>query len=175
MKKLILLLVIACVSVSCDSLFELLELKVNNDLTENVEVSVPQTFGKTDVVDFTRTIDLSSGDLGEYIGKITAIEITAFNYKVIQFTGNTNGTISSGVLKFDDVQVSTITNLNISQAANKETVFQITDPTVISKLENTLLNNNSTVISLAGNASSDDGSMDFKIEVNISLIATIKE
>ena len=31
MKKLILLLVIACVSVSCDSLFELLELKVNND------------------------------------------------------------------------------------------------------------------------------------------------
>lgn len=174
MKKVTLLMFLGLLVVSCGK-FELLELEINNDLTENIEVSVPQTFGVTDAIDFAKTIDLSAGDFAEYVDKITAIEITAFNYKFTEFTGNANGTIPSGVLKFDDVLVSTINNLNISQAANNETVFQITDPTVISKLENIFLNNNSTVITLTGTALSDDGPMDFKIEVNISLIATIKE
>lgn len=175
MRKLILLFVLATITVSCGSVFELLELNVNNDLTEKIEISVPKTLGTTDAIDFTQTVDLNSGDLGEYIGKITAIQITAFNYKFIEFNGNTAGTIPSGVIKFDDTIVSTLANLNISQAANRETVFQITNPEVLKKLETTFLNNSATVITLTGDALSDDGPMNFKVEVNISLTATIKE
>ena len=67
------------------------------------------------------------------------------------------------------------TNLNISQAASAKTIFSITDATIISQLENAFVNNSSTVITLSGNALSDEGPMDFKVEVNISLTATIKE
>ncbi|WP_347173231.1 hypothetical protein [Polaribacter uvawellassae] len=175
MKKIISLVLLATLTVSCGSLFELLELKIDNDLTERIDVSIPKTAGNTGTFNLSETIDLRSGDFAEYVDKITAVKINSFTYKFIDFVGNTDGTIPSGTLKFDSTEVGTINNLNVSKAVNKETIFTISDATVISKLENAFVNNTSTVITLSGNALSDAGPMDFKVEVNISLTATIKE
>tara|TARA_R110001606_G_scaffold72659_3_gene167395 strand:- start:5336 stop:5863 length:528 start_codon:yes stop_codon:yes gene_type:complete len=175
MKKVIMIVLLATITVSCSSLLELLELKINNDLTESIDVSIPKTAGTTGTFDLTKTIDLRAGDFAQYIDKITAVKINSFTYKYKDFTGNTAGTIPSGTLKFDNTVIGTITNLNISQAASAKTIFSITDTTIISQLENAFVNNSSTVITLSGNALSDAGPMDFKVEVNISLTATIKE
>ncbi|MFN0728372.1 hypothetical protein [Polaribacter gochangensis] len=175
MKKIIVFVLLATITISCGSLFELLELKVDNDLTESIDVNVPQTAGTTGTFDLTETIDLRSGDFAEYVDKITAVKINSFTYKFKDFSGNTEGTIPSGVLKFDDTEVGTITNLNISQAVTDETIFTVSDAAVLSKLEDAFVNNTSTVITLSGNALSDAGPMDFKVEVSISLTATIKE
>jgi len=175
MKKVILLIVLATLTVSCESVLELLELKVDNDLTEDIDVNIPKTAGTTGTFDLTETVDLRAGDFAEYIDKITAVKINSFNYKFKDFVGNAAGTIPSGTLKFDNTTVGTITNLNISHAATNEIVYVISDPTVISQLETAFVNNSSTVITLKGNALSDAGPMDFKVEVNISLTATIKE
>lgn len=47
MKKVLLLVVLATLTVSCDSLFERFELKVDNDLTEDIDVNIPKTAGTT--------------------------------------------------------------------------------------------------------------------------------
>jgi hypothetical protein len=175
MKKIILLVVLATLTVSCGSLFELLELKVENNLTESIDASVPRTSAAAEAFNLTETLDLRAGDFAEYVDKITAVKINTFNYKFKDFTGNVNGVITSGTLKFDSTVVGTITNLNISQAATAGTVFEITDATVLSQLENAFVNNSSTTITLAGEVISEAGSMNFKVEVNISLTATVKE
>ena len=166
---------LATLTVSCGSLFELLELKVENDLTEDIVANVPQTSATAESFNLTETLDLRSGDFAEYVDKITAVKINTFNYKYKDFTGNANGVVISGALKFDGVVVGTITNLNISQEATAGTVFEITDANVLSQLEDAFVNNSSTTITLSGNVLSEAGPMDFKVEVNISLTATVKE
>ena len=175
MKKIIVLFVLATLTVSCGSLFELLELNVENDLTEDIVASVPQTSATAEAFNLTKTLDLRSGDFAEYVDKITAVKINTFNYKYKDFTGNENGKIVSGTLKFDDVVIGTITDLNISQAATAGTVYEITDTAVLSQLENAFVNNSSTTITLSGEVLSEGDAMNFKVEVNIKLTATVKE
>ncbi len=175
MKKIIVLFVLATLTVSCGSLFELLELNVENDLTEDIVASVPQTSATAEAFNLTKTLDLRSGDFAEYVDKITAVKINTFNYKYKDFTGNENGKIVSGTLKFDDVVIGTITDLNISEAATAGTVFEITDAAILSQLENAFVNNSSTTITLSGEVLSEGDTMNFKVEVNIKLTATVKE
>jgi hypothetical protein len=174
MKKVFVFILLATVAVSCAN-YELFELKVDKDLTETFEINIPKTSGVIGIFNLTKTIDLHSGDFAEYLGKVTEIKINSLTYKFKDFTGNTLGTIPSGSLKFDNTIFSTVTGLNLSHAVNSEEVFAVTNPTVINELEKTLLNSNSTIITLSGNALSDVSSMGFKVEVNISLTATIKE
>lgn len=175
MKKVILLVALATLTVSCESLFELLELKVDNDLTESIDVSIPQTAGATGTFNLTKTLDLRAGDFAQYVDKITAVKINSFSYKFKDFTGNTAGTIPSGTLKFDNTVVGNETNINVSDAVNTKKVFPILDPIVLGKLEEAFVNNSSTTITFSGNALSDAGQMGFKVEVSISLTATIRE
>ncbi len=175
MKKTIVLLLLAAVTVSCASLDELLELNVNNNLTESVAFNIPQTQGTTVSYSRSETLDLTTGDLAQYVDKITAIKINSLTYKFKDFVGNTAGMISAGTLKLDNTVVSSITNLNVSQAVNEETVFTISDSMILNQLESTLLNNSSATLLLSGDALSDAGAMDFKVEVTINLTATIKE
>ncbi len=175
MKKVFFLLCISFVLYSCDSLNELLELNVNNDLTENIDVSVQQTNGTAEAFDLSETTDLNSGDLAEYKGKIKAIKINKFTYKFKSFTGNAAGTIPTGTLKFDDVVVDIMKNFNVSQAATAGTIFEIDDASILSKIEQAFLNNNTATIKLFGNVLSDAGNMNFTVEVFMNLTATIKD
>ena len=135
MKKVFSLVLIAIFITSCGSLEELLELNVNNDLTESVDVHIPQTQGTAVNYNKTETVDLSTGSFAEYVGKISAIKINSLTYKLKEFAGNTAGTIQTGSLKFDNILVDEMTNLNIADAANAGTVFSITDAAVLSQMK----------------------------------------
>lgn len=175
MKKVFSLLLIAVFITSCGSLEELLELNVNNDLTENVDVHIPQTQGTAVNYDKTEIVDLSTGSFAEYVGKISAIKINSLTYKIKDFVGNSSGVIQAGSLKFDDIVVDEMTNFNIANAATAGTVFNITDAAVLSQIESTLVNNNSVTLKLTGTVLSDAGDMDFKVEVSMNMTATINE
>jgi len=175
MKKIIFLITISIALVSCGSLGELLELNVNNDLTETIDVHVLQTQGAEVPFNLSETVDLNSGDLAQYRNEISAVKINTLTYTFKEFTGNNAGTVSSGTLKFDNIVVGTLTNLNISQAANAGTVFNITDAAVLSQVESAFLNNNSITINLSGSVLSDAGAMDFKVEVFMNMTATINQ
>lgn len=175
MKKIFTLLFIVTLITACGSLEELLELNVNNDLTESIDVHIPQTQGAAVAYDKTEIVDLNTGDFAEYVGKISAIKINTLTYKFKEFAGNKSGIIPSGSLKFDNILVAEMTDFNISQAATAGTVFNITDAAVLSQIETALLNNNAATIKLSGTVLSDAGAMDFKVEVFMNMTATIKE
>jgi hypothetical protein len=175
MKKIFSLLFVVTLITACGSLEELLELNVNNDLTESIDVHIPQTQGSAVAYDKTETVDLNTGDFAEYVGKISAIKINTLTYKFKEFAGNRSGTVPSGSLKFDNILVAEMTDFNISQAATAGTVFNITDAAVLSQIETALLNNNAATIKLSGSVLSDAGAMDFKVEVFMNMTATIKE
>ena len=174
-KKQLVIFLLMTIIVSCGSLLELLELKVDNDLTENIDINIPQTAGVTETFSLSKSIDLRSGDLADYSAKITDIKINSFTYKFKDFTGNTAGIIPQGAIKIDNLLVESFTNLNVSQAVNAETIFTISDRVVLNQLENTFLNASATTIVLEGNALTDAGPINFITEFKIKLTATIRE
>lgn len=175
MKRTLLILLIAFTFSSCDSLTELLEFNVDNDLTENITVSVLQTQGAARDFSLSETTDLNSGELAQYRDKVTAVKINKFTYKIKDFVGNDAGELVAGSLKFNDIIITSLADFNISNAASAGTIFEITDANVLSSVENAFLNNNSATLSLVGSVLSDAGSMDFTVEVFMNMTATIKD
>jgi hypothetical protein len=173
MKKYIYIFFLAFIATSCGSLEDLLELKVENSLTESIPVSVPQTSNVAVAFNLPATVDLSSGDLAQYKDKITAITINSLTYKFIEFTGNAAGTIPKGTLKFDDVVLREMNNFNIS--ANVGEVFEIVDAEKLSQIASNLINNSEVSISLTGTVLSEAGAMEFKVEIFMNMTATINQ
>ena len=175
MKKSIYLLLFSLIITSCNSLEQLLELKVNNDLTESVDAHVPQTGATAVAFNLNTTANLNTGDFAQYAGKISALKINTFSFKFKEFSGNNTGTIPTATLKLDDIDLLTLNNINISQSANANTSFNISDATVLSQVETALLNSNSISLKLDGNVLSEAGSMEFKVEISMNMTATINQ
>lgn len=175
MRKFIYIFFLSLIVTSCGSLEELLELKIENSLTESIPVNVPQTSNVAVAFDFSNTVDLNSGDLAQYKDKITAIKINSLSYKFIDFTGNDAGTIPTGTLKFDDVVVGELTDFNIATAAAAGTPFEITDAAILNQIATNFVNNSEVSVKLKGTVLSEAGAMDFKIEVFMNMTATIKQ
>lgn len=175
MKKLIYLFVFSFLIVSCDSLSDAVELKVSNDLIENIDVNVIQTQGAPVAFDFFETLNLNSGELTQYKGKIKALKVNKLSYKFKNFSGNENGEIQIGTLMFDDIKIGRLTNINISKAASAGTVFEVTDVNVLSSIETAFLSDNTATIKLFGTVLSDAGTMDFVVEVFMNMTATVKD
>jgi hypothetical protein len=173
MRKFIYIFFLSLIVTSCGSLDDLLELKVENNLTESIPVNVPQTSSVAVAFDLSHTVDLNSGDLAQYKDKITAIKINSLSYKFIDFTGNDAGTIPTGTLKFDDVTLREMTGFNIS--ANVGTVYEITDAAKLNQIASNFLNNSEISVKLKGTVLSEAGAMGFNVEIIVNMTATIKQ
>jgi hypothetical protein len=175
MKKVIYILFLSLIVTSCDSLGELLELKVENSLTETIAATVPKTGNVPVVFNLPSTVDLNSGDLAQYKDQITAIKINSLTYKFKDFTGNTAGVISTGTLKFDDVVLGELANFNIYDAATAGTQFGITDEAKLNEIASNFVNNSESAVQLSGTVLSEAGEMKFNIEVFMDMTVTVKE
>lgn len=173
MKKIICIFFLSLIATSCGSLDDVLELKVENSLTESIPVSVLQTASTAVAFDLSSTVNLNTGDLAQYIDKISAIKINTLTYKFIDFTGNADGTIPTGTLKFDDVVIGELTDFNISAAAVAGTTFEITDAVKLNLIASNFVNNAEVTVKLIGTVLSEAGAMDFKVEVFMNMTATI--
>lgn len=175
MKKSIYLLLFTLILTSCSSLEQLLELKINNDLTESVNAQVPQTTATAAAFDLNTTANLNTGDFAQYAGKISALKINTFSFKFKDFSGNHAGTIPNATLKLDDIDLLTLSNINISESVSTDSSFGISDAAVLSQVETALLNNNSITLKLVGNVLSEAGPMEFKVEISMNMTATINQ
>ena len=175
MKKYIYIFFLSLIATSCGSLEELLELKVENSLTESIPVEVPQTSNVAVAFDFSNTVDLNSGDLAQYKDKVTAIKINSLSYKFVNFTGNDAGTIPTGTLKFDDVVVGELTDFNIATAAVSGTPFEIIDAAILNQIASNFVNNSEVSVNLKGTILSEAGAMNFKVEIFMNMTATINQ
>lgn len=175
MKKIIFLLTLSIITISCNSIDELLELKINNDLTESIDVHINQTNGTALSFNLTETANLNSGNFSQYVDKIKDLKINKLTYTFKEFSGNIAGVIQSGNLQIDNIILGTLTNFNISQAAKAGTIFEISDSNTLNQIKTNLLTNDKVTVKLAGSVLSDGSTMDFKVEVFMNMTATIKE
>lgn len=168
MKKVFTLIFIAVFVMSCDVNSDPVEITASTSITESVSISIPQSNAS---VDYDETINQDLNNVISNLSQVSSINIDNLSYRYLTASGNSAATITSATLSVNGVTVSTISNVNISQAAQAGTVFEITDTNVLDQLETIFLNNSSVTIQFSGSAV--DGPIDFNVEVSISLTATL--
>ena len=152
---------------SCDVNENPITLSVTSVITEVIPVTIPQTNGTSVAYNETVTQDLSEAITN--FSDVTGININSLSYKYQNVTGNTNAVIESASIVINGTTVSSISFVSIAQEANNGTVFAITDQAVLDQLESLFLTSSSANIQFSGTVVSDDGPVDFEIEVTIDL------
>ena len=152
MKKLFPFLLVLFVVQSCEEPVEITETMVVNQSTI---VTINQTNGTS--VSFN---DVIEGDLNQVVSNfnsITDITIDSLTYSFSNLIGNENASIVSASIEINGITVAVVSDLNIAQEIDNESVFQITDLNVLDQLETSFLNNSSVALNLSGMAISEEG------------------
>ena len=152
---------------SCDSIDELTEFDFNTTINEQLAVLVPA--GEDLILDETMVINIVNDDTEEYLDVLQDVTITRFTYKLVNFTGDTNGTlvgdfVADGVALFSHDMV-------VKQTVDAGTVFEITDVSVLNSIANKLRAGNNVLIGIVGESSCDEA-MNFTIQLTIGLAIT---
>ncbi|MDC1167916.1 hypothetical protein OAT36_03280 [Flavobacteriaceae bacterium] len=167
MKKLFPFLLVLFVVQSCEEPVEITETMVVNQSTI---VTINQTNGTS--VSFN---DVIEGDLNQVVSNfnsITDITIDSLTYSFSNLIGNENASIVSASIEINGITVAVVSDLNIAQEIDNESVFQITDLNVLDQLETSFLNNSSVALNLSGMAISEEGDVSFEIGVSMQLTAS---
>ena len=167
MKKLFPFLLVLFVVQSCEEPVEITETMVVNQSTI---VTINQTNGTS--VSFN---DVIEGDLNQVVSNfnsITDITIDSLTYSFSNLIGNENASIVSASIEINGITVAVVSDLNIAQEIDNESVFQITDLNVLDQLETSFLNNSSIALNLSGMAISEEGDVSFEIGVSMQLTAS---
>ena len=152
---------------SCEESVEITETMVIN---QSAIVTINETSGIA--VNFN---DVIEGDLNQAVSNfnsISDITIDSLSYSFSNLIGNENASIVSASLKINDFTVSVVSDLNIAQEIDNESVFQITDLNILDQLETSFLNNSSVTLNLSGMAISDEGDVSFEIVISMQLTAS---
>ena len=172
MRKIVALLFAVVMMYSCQDNLEPIELTTSTSISETVAVSIPQTTGTPISYDETTIQDLNQ--LISNLNSVTGINIDLLTYTFKNVTGNTNAVIQSGSIVVNGNTIAMISNVNIAQEANGGTVFAITDTAVLDQIEALLLNDSNVTVQVSGMALSDDGPINFEVELHLNLTITLQ-
>ncbi|MDT7831289.1 hypothetical protein RQM59_02800 [Flavobacteriaceae bacterium S356] len=168
MKKIAPILFAVFVLLSCEDNQTTINISTPYTLDESFEVGIPQTgSGQTN---FNET---SSHDLSQLIANysdINSVTVNSLTYQFANFSGDTAGVIQTAILTINNVTVATISNVNISQEAANNTIFQITDAAVISQIQNILETTSIVNLQASGTVNSSIP-MNFTIDVHLDIEA----
>lgn len=171
-KKVIAIILFVTIA-SCDIADTPIKLSVSNSITRDVNISIAQTsVGTTKDIDLRETINLA--DIVSNVADITAVKVNSISYKYKDFSGNQNGRIETVLLKIDTVVLANETDVNVFSEVENATSHLVTDASALTKLEDILLTNKETVMAIIASVQSDDGAMEFKMEVTVDLTVTLK-
>jgi len=177
MKNILLMLgvfLICCSFSSCDEddLEALLPaFDVNLNETENIPVHIDQTIGDWVTFSETTTINIVNGDTEDYLNKIKEVKINSLSYKVINFNGDPIGEVKGNFSVAGQVSLSN--EFVVKTSADNAVVYQVTEVAELTRIANALKSGQDVVVEYAGSALCDDNSMDFTIEVTMSVKVTI--
>lgn len=171
MKKLLSLVCLIALVSSCDVNTEPIELTATAVVNEAIAVSIPQTSGTS--VDFNENVDQDLTEIISNFNDINDININSLTFQYQNVTGNTNAVIQSATIVVNGTTIANLSNLNISQAANDATVFEISDNAILDAIEAQFLSNSSANIQFSGTAVSEEGAIDFEIALTINLTVTL--
>lgn len=168
MKKIVPIVIALVLLFSCEDNQTTINTATPYSLDETFEISLPQTASGQTTFSVTSTQDLSL--LIANYTDINTVTVNSLTYQFSNFSGDTSATIQSATLTVNNVVIATISNVNISQEAGNSTVFQITDPAIISQVE-TILETTSVVNLVATGTVNSSIPTDFHIEVHLDIEA----
>ena len=152
---------------SCEESVEITETMVVN---QSAMVTINETSGIA--VDFN---DVIEGDLNQAVSNfnsISDITIDSLSYSFSNLIGNENASIVNAFIEINGITVAVVSEVNIAQEIDNESVFQITDLNVLDQLETSFLNNSSVTLNLSGMAISEEGDVSFDIGISMQLTAS---
>lgn len=152
---------------SCDELDKLTEVDFDATVTDIIYVDAID--GGVDVpLNNSRTIKLADagGDVQDYINNIESVSFNSLTYQVINFVGDAAGTMTVNILA-DGVIMDTHTGVTVSSQVG--TIHEITDTATLNAIASDLKNGNSVIFEIDGTATSDEGGMDFDIQVSLDV------
>jgi hypothetical protein len=152
---------------ACDEVDELTEIDFNTTLNESINVSVPA--GEALVLNETTLINISNNDTQDYIDALQDVSITSFTYRLVDFTGDPEGTVTG------QFQADGITLVNHDMVVKDEvdagTVFEVTDPALLNTVANKLKSGNNVSVGISGTSTCAEA-MNFTIVMTIELAVT---
>jgi hypothetical protein len=150
---------------SCgDDLEDLLDVKINTTITQNIAVNV---VSGTNPLDQTILFSLANDDTNQYLDKLKTLEIKEMTYEIIDFTGDASGKITAN-LKADGETLHTITDKTVKTEFENATVFTVNNPAALIKAANKLLKSKMITLETSGQSVSTTA-MSFKIKVTLKL------
>ena len=149
---------------------------------ESVEITETMVVNQSAIVTINETIgiavnfnDVIEGDLNQVISNfisINDITIDSLSYSFSNLIGNENASIVNASIEINGITVAVVSEVNIAQEIDNESVFQITDLNVLDQLETSFLNNSSVTLNLSGMAISEEGDVSFDIGISMQLTAS---
>ena len=167
MKKLFPFLLVLIVISSCEDVLEITETMVVN---QSATVTIEQTNGTA--VNFN---DVIEGDLNQVISNFNSINditIDSLSYSFANLNGNENALIVSASIEINGIIVADVSEVNIAQEVENQSLFEITDVNVLEQLETSFLNNSAVTLNLSGMAISEEGDVSFDIVLSMQLTAS---
>lgn len=172
MKKVTALLIgILFVStISCDSIKDAVSVSGTKTVTNDFNVSIPQTTaGTPQSINESATINLSEIVSDASSANLESVKVNSLSYKIKNHTGNTAGRIVTLSLKIGSEEFGAMTDFDPSLGGT----FTIADSAKLAAIEN-ILKNATTTLSAAGTIQTDAGNMSFDVEVSINITVTLK-
>jgi len=167
MKTIKFLTLITVLTLGLSSCKKAADIDFTTDFNKTQSVHVNQTAGTAVTISESSTIELENDDTREYLEKIQEITVHSFSYKIKNFTGDPAGILSLDII----VNGTTILhneNTIVKEAADNETIFEVTDLNDLNIIATQLLANRNATIEYTGTSLCDGGNMDFDIEIDIS-------
>ena len=149
---------------SCED-SDTVQITASTSINESIIVNFPQTNGAS--VDYDQTTSEDITEIVSNFDTISSINIDSLSYQFKNVIGNTNAIIETASIIIQGNVIATISNINIATEASNSSVFEITDEVILNQLEANFLNNTSLTIQFSGTGISDEGDLDFEIEVSI--------
>ena len=171
------LALIALMFTSCDLFDKADDISFDTTLEEAIVVNEPatavsKTYSKYITLDAT-----SDPEINKYKSKISGFKVKKVNYQVTQFTQNSVITISNASISFGDASSSaaevlgTIPNINIKEAFDNGTVFELTlDQTKINRISSLLKDDKAVKVYVEGTLSQTP----VEFEITVSLDVTVE-
>jgi hypothetical protein len=153
--------------VSCDEISDATSTTFNTTQSATIPVSV--SAGDDLPINESIGIDIDNSDTHAYLNLIKKVTINQLTYKIINFTGDANGTIDVNIIA-DGVVIASH-ELPVKTTADNGVEFEVTNTTYLNTIASKLKNGNEVVFSINGTSSSD-GAMNFKVQINIDLKVT---
>ncbi|MEP5255609.1 MAG: hypothetical protein ABJQ39_11165 [Winogradskyella arenosi] len=166
------ILLLMVTTFSCDDLDELTEFNVTDDFTTTISVSASEdSEGQPQSITQSATLDISSNqDIQDNIDLIQDITLNSLTYEITNYTGIEDATLTEGSLTFGTESI-TLENINLEQSDIDNTIYTISDVSLLNAIATDLENN--TVVSILVSGTVNATPVVFDVIVTFDVTATI--